>query len=244
MVEATRKKSPRFPTVTLEDSLEKALKIYEKEMTYDVDVNTAARHAGYKDATSGASIQVLASLGYYGLIIKRGDGTVAVAPEVREFRNTPNEQEKKNLLVKWLKAPNIFRELLEDDYPQGLPSDQNVRYALTKKGFTDKGADECVKVFKKSVEFVDYYQHVQVSGDYIEDLSPNLPVFQTTAPDTYETPLPVRDEGGQSEHDEIPVRLGNGRRAWLRIPTPFFEKDKERLKKQIDLIMTEDEDDL
>jgi hypothetical protein len=43
--------------------------------------------------------------------------------------------------------------------------------------------------------------------------------------------------------DRIPVRLGGGRRAWLEIPVPFYEADKKRLKSQIDLLLTEDEED-
>jgi len=40
--------------------------------------------------------------------------------------------------------------------------------------------------------------------------------------------------------DKIPVRLSEGRKAWLVIPTPFYEADKLRLKAQIDLLLTED----
>jgi hypothetical protein len=37
------------------------------------------------------------------------------------------------------------------------------------------------------------------------------------------------------------VRLDQSRRAWLEIPTPFYEADKKRLKAQIDLLLTDDE---
>jgi hypothetical protein len=41
--------------------------------------------------------------------------------------------------------------------------------------------------------------------------------------------------------DKIPVRLSKGRRAWIEIPSPFYEADKIRLKKQIDLLLSDDE---
>ena len=44
------------------------------------------------------------------------------------------------------------------------------------------------------------------------------------------------------ELDRIPVRLPGGRRAWLSIPTPFYAADKERLKAQIDLLLTEEDE--
>jgi hypothetical protein len=31
--------------------------------------------------------------------------------------------------------------------------------------------------------------------------------------------------------------------AWLLIPTPFFKADKERLKAQIDLLLTEEDEE-
>ena len=43
--------------------------------------------------------------------------------------------------------------------------------------------------------------------------------------------------------DRIPVRLPGGRRAWLFIPSPFFSGDKARLKAQIDLLLTADEEE-
>jgi hypothetical protein len=43
--------------------------------------------------------------------------------------------------------------------------------------------------------------------------------------------------------DRIPIRLAGGRRAWIEIPSPFFSADRERLKKHIDLLLTDDEDD-
>jgi len=39
------------------------------------------------------------------------------------------------------------------------------------------------------------------------------------------------------------VRLAGGRRAWIEIPTPFYLSDKRRIKAQIDLLLTDDEDE-
>lgn len=43
-----------------------------------------------------------------------------------------------------------------------------------------------------------------------------------------------------STSDKIPVRLSQGRKAWLVIPSPFYEQDKIRLKAQIDLLLTDE----
>ena len=43
-----------------------------------------------------------------------------------------------------------------------------------------------------------------------------------------------------STSDKIPVRLSQGRKAWLVIPSPFYEQDKARLKAHIDLLLSDD----
>lgn len=57
----------------------------------------------------------------------------------------------------------------------------------------------------------------------------------------YEDLAPAASSDADAGHDRIPVRLQGGRRAWLWIPTVFYESDKQRLKAQIDLLLTEDE---
>jgi hypothetical protein len=39
--------------------------------------------------------------------------------------------------------------------------------------------------------------------------------------------------------DQIPIRLSGGRKAWLNIPTPFYESDKARIKAQIDVLFAD-----
>jgi len=45
----------------------------------------------------------------------------------------------------------------------------------------------------------------------------------------------------EDEINRIPVRLSRGRKAWLIIPQTFLQADKERLKAQIKLLITNDE---
>jgi hypothetical protein len=51
---------------------------------------------------------------------------------------------------------------------------------------------------------------------------------------------PAAPRHSASALDLIPVRLPQGRRAFLQIPTPFYESDKLRLINQINLLLTDD----
>ena len=240
-----RKKSPRAPSIPLEEALDKALRVYEKEKRYPAPTEVVAQDMGYKSANNGAALSALASLRYFGLLEKPEDGKLAVSKDVENYQYAPDPKIKSELLLKWLRAPAIFADLL-DRYPEGLPSDANLRFDLMKRGFSPAAGDSAVSVFRRSAEFAGYTpsslprsesnQGEQLTGEAILEngtapaASRVVGVSKPTQPSEFSV----------DDTDKIPVRLSEGRKAWLVIPTPFYEADKLRLKAQIDLLLTED----
>ena len=49
MVDTPRKKSPRAPTMALDEALERAMKAYDKERLHAAPTNVVAQNLGYKD---------------------------------------------------------------------------------------------------------------------------------------------------------------------------------------------------
>lgn len=252
MSAATRKRSPRAPSIALGDAIEKISKIYDMDRCHAAPLDGVARHIGYKDAGNGRALSALASLGYYGLLERPKEGMAAVSKDVEVFRFAPNETIKRTLKTKWLKTPLIFAELLEK-YPEGLPSDATLKFELIQRGFAPNAADQCLQVFLRSVEYAQYFEQSQ--GAEAESLvnadaeTANNETRQTSAIDPgidstpASTPLqPIAKFTSSDDVDRIPIRLAGGRRAWIEIPMPFYEADKERLKKQIDLLLTNDEE--
>ena len=80
--------------------------------------------------------------------------------------------------------------------------------------------------------------------DVDDTIAPSFP--QSLTPNAQSgnplVPISLPTIEGDQGHDRIPVRLSGNRRAWLVIPEPFFEADKKRLKAQIDLLLTEDDE--
>lgn len=261
---APRKKSPRAPSLPLDEALDRALKAYDRDRLHPMPTDLVAQHIGYRSANNGAALSALASLRYYGLLERPKDGMLAVTKDVEAFRFAPNEDLRRSLLARFLRQPPLFDSLLEK-YESGLPSDSNLKDELILRGFALAAAEAVLVAFKRSVEFAGFYeaqsdsalgetggltqvrlgeiadepasQVVQPERSALpfEQQSSNAP--QVPAVAQYES---VRQHG---EFDRIPVRLPGGRRAWLLIPTPFYFGDKARLKAQIDLLLTEDEDD-
>lgn len=247
MNDVLRKKSPRAPSLPLDESVERALKIYDKERRHAAPTDVIAQNLGYKSANNGSALSTIAALRSFGLLEKAQEGKLAVAKDVEAYRFAPTDELRSQLRRKWLRTPNIFSELLEK-YAAGLPSEASLRFDLIQRGFTPASAESTLAVFKKSIEFARFFDELSSDDLKAESLETAAEADDQPAAASVhvqsrpvESVSPAAASVAPGGYDRIPVRLAGGRRAWLEIPTPFFEADKKRLIAQIELILTEDD---
>lgn len=242
------KKSPRSPSISLDDAIAKAAKVYEKERRHAAPTDVVAQDIGYKSANNGAALGALASLRYYGLLERPKEGHLAVSKDVETYLYTPDEDVKRELLRKWLKTPPVFLEIVEK-YVDGLPSDATLRFDLIGQGFSPTAAEGLIPIFKKSADFADLYSKFSApltrstssafEAEPSELISDHEPMQRGSKSEFTQKVFPtvaITDD----DSDRIPIRLTEGRKAWLIIPSPFFEVDKDRIKAQIDLLLTDE----
>lgn len=252
---APRKKSPRAPSIPLGDALDKAMAVYDRERRHAAPPDVVAQHLGYKNAKNGAALTTLASLKYYGLLDRAHEGLLSVPKGVEEYKFAPKEEIQRSLVLKWLQTPTVFADLLTE-YPESPPSVPTLKFNLIKRGFSPQAADTCADVFLRSVEYARFYDQdlediastLDEVGEerYEEQAGPPAEMRVATNQRNEESQIVSRSIVQESESDafdRIPVRLRGGRRAWLEIPVPFFEADKVQLRAQIDLLITNDEDE-
>lgn len=237
-----RKKSPRAPSMALSEAIDGALKIYLQDRRHPIPVELAAQHLGYKGANNGAAVKALASIRYFGLLGRPQEGQLAVEKEVEDYHFAPHPEQKAQLVRKWLLTPPIFAEVLTK-FADGLPSDSALKYDLIQRGFLPDAAEAMVGVLKNSVEFAHYYDKQSPSNASSPESAQANSGNPAGGAGEVTTELDVAIPSAGSSVDRIPVRLPGGRRAYLEIPVPFFEADKQRLKSQIDLLLTEEESD-
>ncbi len=246
MTKSLRKRSPSAPTMPLEEALERAIKVYKREQRHPAPTDVVAQDIGYKSASNGAALSAIAALRSYGLLERMGPGKLAVADDVQSFHYAPDQTLKQELLIKWLKSPVVFSFLL-DKYERSLPSDSTIRFDLIQEGFKPGSAESVLKSFKESVEFANYYQKREGNDEDVrpaEDVAEEI-AAQPRFDNSSKAPSPKeRASQNDTDVDRIPVRLDSKRRAWLEIPTPFYEADKSRLKAQIDLLLTDEKKDV
>lgn len=254
-----RKKSPRAPTLALPDALDRVEKIYAQDGRHPTPIEVIAQALGYKSATNGSAAQAIASLRYYGLLERQKEGVLAVSKDYENYKYSPEESQKQTYLIGWLRTPSIFSNLL-DKYDSRLPSDGNIRYDLINMGFIPGGADAYVSVFRRSVEFARFYERDLLSLEEDDLLAlpstPEQPGVQQSevasiAPQpSQQAPQAVHvihAAAPVASHNpdviRVPVRLPKERMAWLELPIPFYEADKERLKAYIDMQLADDPGD-
>lgn len=253
-------RSPRAPSFSLEESLKHALSLYDANGKHLTPADVAAKALGYSGANNGSAARALASMKSFGVLNSNNKGDVSVSPDIEGYKYAPDEQHKHEMLIRWLRQPKIYAELL-DEYHDSLPSDQALRYKLIKMGFLPAAAEECLKNFRASIDFAKYYERRSEedgSVDGGEEMWGGEPASTAQALATQQAiqplppllhppvilPLPPAPTPAPAfAVDRIPVRLSGGRRAWIEVPTPLYESDKEILKRQIDLIFTDEETD-
>lgn len=246
-------KSPRAPQLDLEAALEKALVLYEREQLAEVPLDVVAKNLGYKSANNGAAMSTFATLRYFGLVERSGPGKLRVAKGVRTYKYAPDAETCAALRRDWFMRPPLFAELLEK-YPDGLPSDATVRFHLINDlGFRPGMAETVLNVFKKSSTFAPALDEEALDEEAAGEGLPEIvaadgnagqvgdPPPMTAASTSHAAPIrPVPSSPSPSAQEIIPVRLSGGRRAWISLPEPFYEADKELLKRQIDLVLADE----
>lgn len=245
----------------LDEAIDRTVKAYARDRLHPAPTDVMAQHLGYKSANSGAALQALASLRYYGLVERPADGMLAVSKAFESYHYAPDDGLKRKLQVAWLRSPPVFAELL-DKYADGLPSDLTLRHELiTQKQFTPPAAAALVAVLRRSVDFVGYFERsaadtaisppdiVQPPDAALSSLpgvSEELPAGQATKPRAVHSSVehadPSLNADAGADADRIPIRLPGGRRAWLIVPTPFYSGDKQRIKAQVDLLLADDDE--
>lgn len=208
-----------------------------------------AQHLGYANLNNGRALATLASLRYFGLLESTGEDQVALTPALAQYL-LASEPARQALRRQWLRQPAVFASLL-DQFPQELPSDSVLHLALIQRGFQPSSAQNCAAVLRQSVAFAEAIP--PSSGQETPLPPPMLPVAPSPAETSSEasaaapaaaiSPFAIPAPDLSQAADCIPVRLSGGRKAWLLIPALFREADKARLKAQIDLLLTTEQDE-
>lgn len=147
-----RTRSPNYPRIGLRDAIERIEKLYKKERTHTTTREAIAEGLGYT-SLNGSSMGLISTLRQYGLLVEESDGLRVSQSAVALAMLPKSDSERIEALREAAFAPRLFSEFYEE-YGDTLPSDVSLRYALVKKGFSEKAANEAIRSYRDTLELV------------------------------------------------------------------------------------------
>jgi hypothetical protein len=225
---AQRDRSPAFPSIPLEAAL-KRLAEFEAHFK-----RSAARPQSMGDAwgikAAAYASRVAAALRYFGLLDYQGvgkDRRVVVSEEGRKYLRAQQEETRREVIKGAALRPKQIAEFWAE-WGADRPADAACLDELTlKKGFSDAGAREFLKVYDETISFAGLSDSDKISqiGEPAEDKEMEV------RPEPTRKPIPPRPD---TERAEFPLPEGVVR---LEFPASLSTASYEDFEAWMELVL-------
>jgi hypothetical protein len=162
-------RSPSYPGISLPAAIERARMLYGLEGRHWAPVATILEHWGYAPKSGGGAV-TLAALKKFGLMEDEGSGEDRRARLTDLAWQIVHDPNPGQAIRRAALMPPIYNELWQEiQATGGVLSDQNLRWKLKQRGFTDNGADEFVPPFRDTVAFANLSVSGTIDGQESDD---------------------------------------------------------------------------
>lgn len=163
-----KERSPNFPFISLEKSVERAQAFYAVMRRNPTPLPVAVKLWGYAEKSSGG-IQTVAALKSYGLMEDVGRGSERkiklTDSALQALLPKPDSFERYDAIRTAALSPARMAEVYRE-FPDHAPSDDTLRWKLVKeKLFKEESAIEFVKIWNKNKEFARLYKSDTMRSD-------------------------------------------------------------------------------
>jgi hypothetical protein len=215
-------RSPSYPAIPLQQAIERARILYDKERQHSAPMATITGHWGFKSPTTGPASVTYAALKKFGLLVEEGSGVERQGRLTRLAVEILRNPDPRQAIQEAALAPPIHRELWTE-FGYDLPSDDNLVWRLLQRGFTDSGAKDFIREYRATLDFA------QLEAPSTAEPSPDQRTGQdeddqwSEAEDPEdpedETPPRIKRSDPERERRDVDDRSESSR-AW-RIPLPL-----------------------
>lgn len=150
-----RMRSPNFPSLSLEEAVNFAKAIWDKNRKSPIPREAAAKDLGYTGLT-GRSMTVLGALNQYDLVEITSKGQTRVTQTAEDIFVGYPEEVKRAAVTRAGQSPSLFREVYER-YDGNIPGENAIRSFFFQKGFTNDGVEKALKSFIATNRYVEIY---------------------------------------------------------------------------------------
>ena len=185
-------RSPNYPNYDLNQSLQQARKIYDKDGRNKVSRTTVADHLGH-ESLSGPALGKIGALRAYGLLEGSGDELTVSEDALAALRAPPDSEDYKKALARLAMKPPLF-QAIRRQYPQ-KPSKENLSWWLEQQGgFSGAAASIAAGTYLATASLVESLG----AGYNVDDGAKD----EDTPP---LTPPPPPDPGGEKNSNKVKV---------------------------------------
>jgi hypothetical protein len=241
-------RSPRYPLIAIDEALEKAHVIYQKDKRAFAPIEVLLGHLGYTPAKHGGRQgRKVVALKHFGLLDRQG-GNYRISDLAFKIIHSPADSPERAALIKQAAlSPPIMRKVLQY-YGGELPSDAALKsHLILNENFNPAAAQDFIKVLRRTLSIVnpspaDYTNGGDSDDDESDDFSigGTPPMQQTSARGASEA-IP-RGEAQQRSTTppppagqmHFPLYLSKERQAAIYVPATMSQREFDLLKKQID----------
>ncbi len=234
-----RSRSPNYPRLSLADAIERVSKLYKKEGTHKTTREAVAEGLDYT-SLNGASLGMISTLKQYGLLEEDADGIRVSQDTVALVMLPAGDHERVEALQRSAFAPRLFSELREE-YGETLPSDVSLRYALIKKGYSEKASGEVIRAYRDTLELVSEESADYTDADAEDRQGSEPPMTQPTAGQqisasrSHGTFVDAGAPRGSGEAAVLQFRISNTSEARIELMGDITQESIERLMKILDV---------
>jgi hypothetical protein len=222
------------------------------------DRDSIAQALGYSSGT-GLAARKVSALVQFGFLARSG-ASYETTELASQLLFPTSEEESAQALRTALQQPTLFRELLDKFTPQGRVPAQLANILVRDHGITREASDDAATVFMRSLQYAGIvdgegrfrrsppgpsreenglsHEAAQVDEPVVASAShPLRAVVASPAPASSPSGLPFVDEQQVSR-----IALSTGV-AELRVPRVLSQKDLLKLKKWLELVSLDDEEE-
>lgn len=148
-----RIRSPNYPAVSLAEALNRVAQVHMKERQHPAAKEVVLKGMGYS-GVHGTSLGAFSAALKYGLLEQDGKGEdYRVSDRAVAILHPHTPEEKAQAIREAACAPALFAELLEH-FKGDLPSDDNLRAYLVRRGFSQTSLPGFIQAFRDTMELV------------------------------------------------------------------------------------------
>jgi hypothetical protein len=209
------KRSPGYPFLGLEEAIQRAMILWDKDKNNSIPIEVVYKHLGY-GFIGGYGGRVIAAMKHFDLISEEKDGIKLTSNAVDLALHQPTDEKYTEIIKELALKPVIYNKLF-NEYKSNLPSDATLKIKLIKDyEFNPDKVDGFLSDFKKTIEFANLHEVETPDQEKTTNVEQKMNL-QTRGTLKATMPSPNSSATASSEREIAHYPIGQGLKARILV---------------------------